>query len=172
MFGDLGNDWIVGGTGNDHLYGGWGNDLLNADDNLTTNGGLNNVPETQPTYEDRAYGGAGKDVLIANTGGDRLIDWVGEFNSYIVPFAPFGIATVSRQRPPALDQFLYVLSRAQGADPTRAADDELKPALQRLQGVGSIRGAGLRVDQVRDNPQYQFISRNAEAAWLRARRAG
>ncbi len=23
IFGDLGNDWIVGGTGRDHLYGGW-----------------------------------------------------------------------------------------------------------------------------------------------------
>ena len=51
-------------------------------------------------YEDRAFGGAGRDVLIGNTGGDRLIDWTGEFNSYIVPFAPFGIATVSRQVPP------------------------------------------------------------------------
>jgi hypothetical protein len=28
--------------------------------------------------------------MIANTGGDRLIDWVGEFNSYLVPFSPFG----------------------------------------------------------------------------------
>ena len=57
----------------------------------------NDAPDTHPIYEDRAYGGAGLDVLIGNTGGDRLIDWVGEFNSYLVPFAPFGIATVSRQ---------------------------------------------------------------------------
>ena len=28
IFGDLGNDWIVGGTGKDTLWGGWGNDLL------------------------------------------------------------------------------------------------------------------------------------------------
>ena len=34
IFGDLGNDWIVGGTGHDTLWGGWGNDLLQADDNL------------------------------------------------------------------------------------------------------------------------------------------
>src|SRR5262249_55558498 len=122
IFGDNGNDWIVGGTGRDHMYGGWGNDLLNADDDLTTNGGLNNIPETAPTYEDRAYGGAGKDVLIANTGGDRLIDWVGEFNSYLVPFSPFGMATVSRTRQPFLDQFLYAISRSDGADPTRLAD--------------------------------------------------
>ena len=56
----------VGGTGRDTMYGGWGNDLLNADDNLTTDGGLNDVgTDTNPSYEDRAYGGAGLDVLIA-----------------------------------------------------------------------------------------------------------
>ena len=120
LFGDHGNDWIVGGTGRDTLWGGWGNDLLNADDVLTTNGGLNNQPDTNASYEDRAYGGAGLDVLIANTGGDRLIDWVGEFNSYLVPFAPFGLGTVSRQVPPALFDFLYRLSAAQGADFTIA----------------------------------------------------
>ena len=36
IFGDLGNDWLVGGTGKDTLWGGWGNDLLNADDDLST----------------------------------------------------------------------------------------------------------------------------------------
>ena len=137
LFGDLGNDWIVGGTGHDTLWGGWGNDLLQADDVLGvgctsySNSGtcltrgeswLNDSPDTHPMYEDRAFGGAGRDVLIGNTGGDRLIDWTGEFNSYIVPFAPFGIATVSRQVPPALFEFLYALSAAQGADATRAAD--------------------------------------------------
>ena len=39
IFGDLGNDWQVGGTGRDTIYSGWGNDLANADDVLTTNGG-------------------------------------------------------------------------------------------------------------------------------------
>ena len=122
IFGDTGNDWLVGGTGRDDLYGGFGNDLLNADDDPTTHGALNDLPDTQPTYEDRAYGGAGRDVLIANTGGDRLIDWVGEFNSFLVPFAPFGMATVSRTMQPQLAEFLYALSASDGADPTRAAD--------------------------------------------------
>jgi hypothetical protein len=122
IFGDLGNDWLVGGTGKDTLWGGWGNDLLNADDVLETNGALNDTTDPHPVYEDRAFGGAGLDVLIGNTGGDRLIDWVGEFNSYIVPFAPFGIATVSRQVPPQLFEFLYALSASQGADPTRDTD--------------------------------------------------
>jgi Ca2+-binding RTX toxin-like protein len=122
IFGDTGNDWLVGGGGRDDLYGGFGNDLMNVDDDQTTHGLLNDLPDTQPTFEDRAYGGAGRDVLIGNTGGDRLIDWVGEFNSYLVPFAPFGMATVSRTLQPQLAEFLYALSASDGADPTRAAD--------------------------------------------------
>jgi Ca2+-binding RTX toxin-like protein len=122
IFGDNGNDWLVGGTGRDNLYGGWGDDLMNADDDHSTGGGLNESPDTHPSYEDRAYGGAGRDVLIGNTGGDRLIDWVGEFNSYLVPFAPFGLGTVSRTLQPQLAEFLYALSAADGADYTRAAD--------------------------------------------------
>jgi len=133
MFGDLGNDWLVGGTGRDHMYGGWGNDLLNADDDHDSTAGTadptaNNVPDTDASYEDTAYGGAGRDVLIANTGGDRLIDWVGEFNSYLVPFAPFGMGTVSRTLQPQLHDYLYNLSRSDGADPTRAADTGADPA--------------------------------------------
>lgn len=122
IFGDNGNDWLVGGTGRDNVYGGWGNDLLNVDDRHTTNNSRNDQPDTHSTYEDRAYGGAGRDVLVGNTGGDRLIDWVGEWNSYLVPFAPFGMATVSRTLQPQLPEFLYALSRADGADPTIVAD--------------------------------------------------
>jgi Ca2+-binding RTX toxin-like protein len=122
VFGDVGNDWLVGGTGRDNSYGGWGNDLMNADDDHSTNGNLNDTPDTDGSFEDRAFGGAGRDVLIGNTGGDRLIDWVGEFNSYLVPFAPFGMATVSRTLQPQLPEFLYALSAADGADPTRSAD--------------------------------------------------
>lgn len=129
IFGDLGNDWSVGGTGEDTIWAGWGNDLSNADDVLTTNGGLNDAPDgVNSSYQDRVYGGAGLDILIGNTGGDRLIDWVGEFNSYLVPFSPFGIATVSRQVNPQLPEFLYALSKSQGADPTRASDTGEDPA--------------------------------------------
>ena len=129
LFGDHGNDWIVGGTGRDTVWGGWGNDLLNMDDVLTTNGNLNNEPETHTTYEDRAVGGAGLDVLIGNTGGDRLIDWVGEFNTFLVPFAPFGMSTVSRQVPPGLMDFLYALSRRRAPTsrwPSRPAPAEAR----------------------------------------------
>ena len=44
-----------------------------------------------------------------------------------MPFAPFGIATVSRQAPPRLPEFLYALSRSQGADPTRGSDTGSRP---------------------------------------------
>src|SRR5262249_42245827 len=120
IFGDLGNDWLVGGTGHDDVFGGWGNDLLNLDDDLRTSGGAHTTPDSDPAYEDRGYGGAGVDVLIANTSGDRLIDWAGEFNSYVVPFSPNGNPTISRSLQPALMDFLYGLSASDGADPTRS----------------------------------------------------
>ncbi len=122
LFGDLGNDWLVGGTGQDHLYGGYGSDLLNADDDHGTNGNENDMPDTDASYEDIAYGGSGRDVLIANTGGDRLIDWVGEYNSYLVPYAPYGAFSISRTIQPQLPVYLYALSASDGADPTRAGD--------------------------------------------------
>jgi len=128
LFGDLGNDWIVGGKGKDHAFGGWGDDLINMDDDQTTAGGLNNQPDTATSCEDVAYGGAGRDVLVGNTGGDRLIDWVGEFNSYlVVPFSRFDAGTVSRHLAPEIMEYLLKLSRTDGADRTRAADAGIDP---------------------------------------------
>src|SRR5262249_54099152 len=117
LFGDLGNDWLVGGTLNDRLFGGLGDDLMNADDNLETNGGLNDQPDV-PLFADRdfAFGGGGLDVLIGNTGGDRLFDWSGEFNSYFMAYSPFGNPEVVRLISPDLVQFLLGLGRESGAD--------------------------------------------------------
>ena len=119
IFGDTGNDWLVGGTGADRMFGGRGDDYLNADDNMDTNGGLNDGPD-DPLFADAdfAYGGAGLDVLMANTGGDRLFDWTGEFNSFIVPFSPFGAPTVNRLLSPATKDFIQALGTGEGADPT------------------------------------------------------
>ena len=119
IFGDLGNDWLVGGTGRDHIYGGRGSDLLNADDNHDTAGGANNKPNgSETSYEDIVYGGAGPDVLIANISSDRLIDWVGNFNTYVLPYTSFGAETISRNLKPKLFEFLYDLSKSDGADQT------------------------------------------------------
>ncbi|RKZ88438.1 MAG: hypothetical protein DRR16_04890, partial [Candidatus Parabeggiatoa sp. nov. 3] len=117
LYGDLGHDWLVGGTENDRMFGGWGNDLMNADDNLTTNNGLNDQPDASEFADgDFAFGGAGLDVLIANTGKDRLFDWSGEFNSYFVPFSPFGAPTVNRGVSPNLINFVTELGLGGGAD--------------------------------------------------------
>ena len=123
IFGDLGNDWLVGGTGQRHDVGRLGQRPAQRRrrPRRTQRRTLERrTPDTHPTYEDRAYGGAGLDVLIANTGGDRLIDWVGEFNCYLVPFAPFGIATVSRQMQPAAAR-VPLRALAQRTAPTRRA---------------------------------------------------
>ena len=85
---------------------------------------LNDAPETHTSFEDRVFGGAGLDILIANTGGDRLIDWAGEFNCFLVPFSPFGIATVGRQGAPRLFDSCTRSPKAQGRDPTLTADKQ------------------------------------------------
>jgi hypothetical protein len=64
------------------------------------------------------FGGGGLDVMIANTGGDRLFDWGGEFNSYIVPFSPFGAPTVLRSPSPSIMQFLRDLGFSSASDQT------------------------------------------------------
>lgn len=131
IFGDLGHDWLVGGTGRDHMYGGRGDDMLNMDDDHDTptfspkpkpkqvEGDLeNNQPDEFQAYADIVYAGAGRDVMILNGGMDRAIDWVGEFNSYIVPFSPFGAFHNSRNLSPHVEEFVLDLSAADGADQT------------------------------------------------------
>jgi hypothetical protein len=50
-----------------------------------------------------------------------MIDWSGEFNSFLTPFSPFGMATVSRTVQPQLPEYLWALSKSEGADQTLAA---------------------------------------------------
>ena len=130
LFGDTGHDWLVGGTNHDRLYGGYGDDLLQGDDNLDSTAGTadplrNDIPDTRataPVFADIGFGGAGYDVIIVNTAVDRMYDWNGEFNSYFAPFNPYGEPTVSRLTSPATVQYLYDLSRSDGADRTRPGD--------------------------------------------------
>lgn len=135
LYGDWGDDWLVGGTGRDNMFGGMGNDLINLDDNLETDGGANDQPDNgnliagEPggpaqVYDnaDTAYGGGGRDVLILNTGADRAEDWVGEYNAFVVPFAPFGNGQVERSVPPAKFEFFYLLGESTGADQTRVGN--------------------------------------------------
>src|SRR5206468_11854398 len=45
----------------------------------------------------------------------------------LVPFSPFGMATVSRTMQPQLPEFLYALSASDGVDMARAADTGADP---------------------------------------------
>ena len=152
IFGDLGNDWIVGGSGRDHMYGGRGDDLLNMDDNHDSLSGGKVGPHDLPgddldntqsdeyqAYADIAYGGAGRDVMILNTGADRAIDWVGEYNSFIVPFSPFGAFQISRALAPQIPEFLQNLSESDGVDIGNAA---------------TVTGAGADIGAVPDAQLY------------------
>src|SRR3954452_13755831 len=120
IFGDNGNDWLVGGTLCDWLFGGFGDDLMNLDDNLETDGGRNDRPEDDVRFRDGdfAFGGAGRDVLIANAAQDRMVDWHGEFNTYVVPFAPFGVPTVNRLFSPDMRELVRELAYGAGVDVT------------------------------------------------------
>ncbi len=125
LFGDLGNDYVVAGMGRVRVYGGSGNDLIDLRASTVVDNGLNDMPVPNshagagsPDWEALAYGGSGQDIYFAGTAGDRLIDWVGNHNSYFAPFSQFGMPTVSRTLMPFLPEFLYALSKSDGADQT------------------------------------------------------
>jgi Ca2+-binding RTX toxin-like protein len=135
IFGDLGNDWIVGGTGRDMMFSGWGDDLINLDDDLTSPGAnskkgnaWNPSTDTNPSYEDLAFGGAGIDVFLINTNGDRALDWIGEFNSFYTPFSQYGAVSIGRLLRPGEPEYLYAMSESDGADQTLAAQYGSDPA--------------------------------------------
>jgi hypothetical protein len=108
LFGDLGNGWMVGGTAKDHAFGGWGDGFINRDQGQAMAGGLDNQPDTASFDEGVAYG-AGRDVLVGNTGDDRPVGWLDAFNAYLVAFSSTGAGTVYRT-PGAPDRGLPALS--------------------------------------------------------------
>jgi hypothetical protein len=98
LFGDAGNDTVAGGTGDDHMYGGAGNDTLDGQEGA-----------------DLAYGGDGDDRLIADQSGDRLIDWFGNFNDFVVPGPGYGSPTIVRSPSQWVQDFVLNLARDDGA---------------------------------------------------------
>jgi Ca2+-binding RTX toxin-like protein len=65
LFGEKGNDTLIGGSGNDQLFGGTGNDILlgkGGDDLLFGGSG-----------DDTLTGGAGSDQMFGQAGNDRMI---------------------------------------------------------------------------------------------------
>jgi Ca2+-binding RTX toxin-like protein len=98
IFADAGNDVVYGGGADDNLFGGAGDDYLDGQA-----GG------------DIIYGGDGKDSLVADGSSDRLIDWFGNFNVFIVPGPGFGAPIIIRSPAPDMQQFLLDLAAADGS---------------------------------------------------------
>src|SRR5205814_1931459 len=92
MYGDQGSDVMSGGARGDHIFGGSG------DDSMDGNAGA-----------DIIYGGDGQDQLTADVQDDRLIDWFGNFNAFIVPGPGFGAPTIIRSPNPQMRDFLLNL---------------------------------------------------------------
>ncbi len=122
IFGDTGDDWLFGGTDQDRMYGGWGNDLLDGDDDKSTQNGNNTRTDNGASYADLLFGGAGRDILIGNNSGDRLVDWVGQFNAFEGPKSILNGNGIIRSPAPEIFEFLYDISESDGADQTRHLD--------------------------------------------------
>ncbi len=112
LFGDDGSDALWGGPGHDHLYGGYGDDFQDVQfiTSTTSITGPNPaawsiVAPVADTLQgiDYSYGGWGRDLLQADFGGpgpqlgDRLIDWVGNYNLYYTCPGAYGEGVITRQ---------------------------------------------------------------------------
>lgn len=64
LYGDLGNDTLIGGSGADRMYGGDGNDWMS--------GGVGNDTMYGEAGNDRLFGGDGRDYLDGGAGADIL----------------------------------------------------------------------------------------------------
>ena len=137
IFGDLGNDWIVGGNSASNLFGGFGDDLLDVRRNLTLDNGANDVSDNNAYFHGTAFAGGGASTLIAGGKNDRLVDWGGNFSTFIVPFKPWGEPTVTRSPAPSDVLYLYELSAADGADNLYA--DYNAPSIDHVAGLDPTR---------------------------------
>lgn len=115
LFGENGNDWLVGGTNADRIYGGSGNDVLNIDDNLATNGGANTSLDPAPfDAPDLAFGGSGQDTMLGNSLRDRMFDLTGEFNGRLTPTSIYGSPNMAAIAHPGAGSFLRSLMISDG----------------------------------------------------------
>jgi len=130
LFGDDGGDALWGGPGHDHLYGGYGDDFQDVQfiTSTTSITGPNPaawsiVAPVADTLQgiDYSYGGWGRDLLQADFGGpgpqlgDRLIDWVGNYNLYYTCPGAYGEGVITRQYSPAMQQYLIDQATGDGA---------------------------------------------------------
>jgi len=143
MFGDNGSDTVWGGRQHDHVWGGNDRDFLDVhprvDESDTSPDSCNPLDPPDPSAwytfafdgggtcdgnleeVDFIYGGWHADALQANIAdngpriGDRLIDWVGVYNLYIVCPSTYGEYVITRETSPSMTTFLHQLAEGDGA---------------------------------------------------------
>jgi Ca2+-binding RTX toxin-like protein len=129
VFGADGNDALWGGGGHDRLFGGTGGDFLDIK-KRTGDPALWQVVAPAADTDNRkatvngadtTYGGSGADAAQADVGdngrtpGDRLIDWTGVFNLYLVCTGAYGSGKIQNSPDPATQSMLTELARSTGS---------------------------------------------------------
>jgi Ca2+-binding RTX toxin-like protein len=148
IWGGDGHDIIWGDVGDDRIYGGNGDNVIDVKESsfragLTTS--IEDVawwdlawyvaPEVDTdgnvatdNGSDIIYGGRGRDIMQADLGaggpapGDRLMDWYGSFNLYLVCEGPYGAGRILREPSPNIVEVLLQLAEADGAYDVRTTD--------------------------------------------------
>jgi Ca2+-binding RTX toxin-like protein len=143
LFGDNGADDMWGGRHHDHLWGGYDYDQMDLHPNVAIGlDGLeavpcvpNGTPDPQEWYffgvdencdgnfedVDYMYGGWDADAMQANVGdngprlGDRLIDWIGVYNLYVLCPGTYGEFVSTREFSPAMTGFIFDWIAGDGA---------------------------------------------------------
>ena len=109
---------------------------------------------------DFAYGGGGYDVLIGNTGADRLIDWSKKFNSYFVPIVPTSPSEMVASPTVIRDPSAQIIDLLLNLAASGGADMDISPELNALHaelGLITIEDGQLWRDQVQ-----QFLDRDPQ----------
>jgi hypothetical protein len=143
IWGGDGHDVIWGGAGDDRIYGGAGDDVIDVklrtdgtwpvggwwpgDPLVGTDGWATLAPSVDTDQDaathngsDLVFGGTGADLMQADVGGagtvpgDRLLDWYGAHNAYLVCDGAYGAGWVLRNPSPGTQAMLRELAVADG----------------------------------------------------------
>lgn len=129
VFAGDGNDAVWGGGAHDRLFGGTGDDQLDVKRNVdfpalwTLVAPVADTDGLKATVNglDTAYGGSGHDALQGDMGdsgktpGDRLMDWTGTYNLFLVCGGAYGAGKVLSKADPSTVTFLQNLAAATGS---------------------------------------------------------
>ena len=129
VFAGDGPDAVWGGADHDRLFGGSGDDFLDLKKRVgdsalwTAAAPVVDTDNLKATVNglDVIYGGSGHDALQADMGdtgkvpGDRLIDWTGVYNLYLVCTGAYGAGKIQNKSDPSTRTLLTNLAAATGS---------------------------------------------------------